>query len=160
MITIPFHLRWHRHIPYIGNFLRGLILANFANPSRKRKIKNSKNFILKKIGCGFVKIACDFENRHGVVQVPPKITLPNPNGPLSHHVPPSTIAAANKEVKPLLAKTPHGERGKYYVYTEEETFLVADFLKDMISSDTRVVNELPFFTHGCHCEFITRTITR
>ena len=50
--------------------------------------------------------------------------LSNSNGPLSHHVPPSTIAAANKEVKPLLETTPHAERGKYYVYTEEEKFLV------------------------------------
>ena len=28
--------------------------------------------------------------------------LPNRNGPLSSHVPPSSIASANKEVKPLV----------------------------------------------------------
>ena len=51
-------------------------------------------------------------------------SLPNLNGPLSHHVPSSTIVAANKEVKPLLEKTLLRECGKYYVYTEEEKFLV------------------------------------
>ena len=48
--------------------------------------------------------------------------LPNPNGPLSSHVPPSAIASANNEVKPLLEKEPtaHEGRGKYGVYSEEE----------------------------------------
>ena len=51
--------------------------------------------------------------------------LPNSEWTSLHHVPPSTISAANKEVKPLLEKTPCRERGKYYVYTEEEKFLLA-----------------------------------
>jgi len=62
--------------------------------------------------------------------------LPNPNGPLSDHVPPSTIAAANKEVKPLLEKTPREERGKYYVYTEEEKFLVGKRAAEMGVTNT------------------------
>ena len=45
--------------------------------------------------------------------------LPNPNGPLSSHVPPSSIASANKEVKPLVDTCPAKGRGKYSVDEEK-----------------------------------------
>ena len=66
--------------------------------------------------------------------------LPNPNGPLSNHVPPSSIAAANKEVKALLEKTLNKERGKYSVYTEAEKSLVAKRAAEM-----RVTNTIQHF---------------
>ncbi len=42
-------------------------------------------------------------------------------------MPPSTIADANTEVKQLLENTPDWQKhSDYYVYTEEEKFLVAN----------------------------------
>ena len=49
--------------------------------------------------------------------------LPNPEGPLSQHMPSSSIDSTNKEVKRLVdasSKKDSGIRGKYAVYTEEE----------------------------------------
>ena len=80
-----------------GIFLRGLILVNFANPSRKRKIKNCENF--ERIGCGSLKSHVILKIDMALFKYLQRSPLPNPNGPLSHHVPPSTIATANKEVK-------------------------------------------------------------
>ena len=49
--------------------------------------------------------------------------LPSP-GPLSRHMPSSSIASANREVKSVLDAPNSVGRGKYSVYTEEEKFKV------------------------------------
>ena len=49
--------------------------------------------------------------------------LPIPNGPLSSHVPPSSIASANKEVKPLVDTVhvqPKAVGSFLYNYSDEE----------------------------------------
>ena len=54
--------------------------------------------------------------------------LPSPDGPLSVHVPSSSIAQANKEVKPLLQPSTTKDtkrRGHYYVFTETEKAEIA-----------------------------------
>ena len=54
--------------------------------------------------------------------------LPSPGEPLSRNMPPSSLAAANKEVKRVLDAHGNGPllagRGKYSVYNEEEKFKV------------------------------------
>ena len=44
--------------------------------------------------------------------------FPSPGGPLSRHMPSSSIASANKEVKSILDTPNSVGHGKYSVYTE------------------------------------------
>lgn len=61
--------------------------------------------------------------------------LPNPNGPLSSHIPPPAIVSANKEVKPLLDGQPTA-RGKYFVYSEKEKLKIAKRAAEMGVTNT------------------------
>ncbi len=66
--------------------------------------------------------------------------LPNPHGPLSTRVPPSAIATASKEVKPLLDATKdnasRASRGKYAVYSDEEKIKIAKRAAEMGVTNT------------------------
>ena len=63
--------------------------------------------------------------------------LPNPEGPLSDRLPSSSIAFANKEVKPLLeAKSKSKKRAQYDSYSAEEKAKVAKRASEMGVSRT------------------------
>ena len=61
--------------------------------------------------------------------------LPNPEGPLSHHIP-SSLASANKEVKQLVDASSKKDSGKYAVYTEEEKLKKAKRAAEMGVTNT------------------------
>ena len=69
----------------------------------------------------------------------PSSVLPNPEGPLSQHMPSSSIASANKEIKQLIdasSKKYSGTRGKYVVYTEEEKLKIVKREAEMGATNT------------------------
>ena len=81
------------------------------------------NFVIES-GCGLFASACSqsgLRARMSLLRYLKKgsgSVLPSPGGPLSRHMPSSSIASANKEVKSVLDAPNSVGRGKYSVYTE------------------------------------------
>ena len=79
------------------------------------------NFVIES-GCGLFASACTgLRARMSLLRYLKKgsgSVLPSPGGPLSRHMPSSSIASANKEVKSVLDAPNSVGRGKYSVYTE------------------------------------------
>ena len=63
-------------------------------------------------------------------------TLPDPKGPISSQVPPSSIASANKEVKHLLERSTGKARSNYSTYTDEEKVKIARRAVEMGATNT------------------------
>ncbi len=84
--------------------------------------------------------------------------LPSPDGPLSVHVPSSTIVQANKEVKPLLQLEPSrtSRRGHYYAFSETEKAEISKRAAEFgVTSTVRYFNKK--FTHRELKESTVRT---
>ena len=94
------------------DFADGIQFANFEI--------SKINFFIES-GCGLFASACSqsgLRARMSLLRYLKKGSGPSPGGPLSRHMPPSSIASANKEVKSVLHAPNSVGSGKYSVYTE------------------------------------------
>ena len=73
-----------------------------------------------------------------------KAVLPNPNGPLSDHMPSAAISSANKEVKDLVNATPSDsrKRGPCQNYKDEEKAQIGKGQRTVESMEILVLQNL------------------